>query len=279
MGISRFFTSLFYKKHDKHIFVVLMVISISFVLCAYYDNHPGVGSKNSSGELSEYRKRHLEKHIKHGLGNNQNAKGFEMFQKDIVINKNRRLQGGLKFSNQTAKLDMAIQQYMKARGNNDMDNMELIMVPENLKTPDKQKWNYNVNSKVSDLIPINRVAPDLRWSGCKNIVYDTESLPKMTIVIPFYNEVSFDHYSDVIMSMMASQITSVSVVCSSVCSGTNHRKHRSSASLASVRGIHRGPVNSPHKGPVTRKCLIWWRHHESYGKCFPIQLFDHWQMC
>ena len=30
-------------------------------------------------------------------------------------------------------------------------------------------------------------------------------------------------------------------------------KHRSSASLAFVRGIHRWPVNSPHKGPVTRK--------------------------
>ena len=33
------------------------------------------------------------------------------------------------------------------------------------------------------------------------------------------------------------------------------RKHQSSASLAFVRGIHRCPVNSPHKGPVTRKVL------------------------
>ena len=36
-------------------------------------------------------------------------------------------------------------------------------------------------------------------------------------------------------------------------SGADQRKHRSSASLAFVRGIHRGPVNSPHKWPVTRK--------------------------
>ena len=36
-------------------------------------------------------------------------------------------------------------------------------------------------------------------------------------------------------------------------SGTDERKHQSCASLASVRGIHRWPVNSPHKGPVTRK--------------------------
>ena len=31
------------------------------------------------------------------------------------------------------------------------------------------------------------------------------------------------------------------------------KKHQSSASLAFVPGIHRGPVNSPHKWPVTRK--------------------------
>ena len=31
------------------------------------------------------------------------------------------------------------------------------------------------------------------------------------------------------------------------------KKTSSSASLAFVRGIHRGPVNSPHKGPVTQK--------------------------
>ena len=33
----------------------------------------------------------------------------------------------------------------------------------------------------------------------------------------------------------------------------DQRKHQSSASLAFVRGIHRWPVNSPHKRPVTRK--------------------------
>ena len=55
------------------------------------------------------------------------------------------------------------------------------------------------------------------------------------------------------MSAMGSQIASVSIVCSTVCSGADQRKHQSSASLAFVRGIHRWPVNSPHKGPVTRK--------------------------
>ena len=55
------------------------------------------------------------------------------------------------------------------------------------------------------------------------------------------------------MSTMASQITSLTVVCSTVYSSADQRKHQSSASLAFVRGIHRWPVNSPYKGPVTRK--------------------------
>ena len=55
------------------------------------------------------------------------------------------------------------------------------------------------------------------------------------------------------MSVIASQITSVSIVYLGVCSDTDQRKHQSSVSLAFVRGIHPRPVNSPHKGPVTRK--------------------------
>ena len=55
------------------------------------------------------------------------------------------------------------------------------------------------------------------------------------------------------MSLMASQITSLTIVCSTVYSGGHQRKHQSSASLAFVRGIHRCQVNSPQKGPVTRK--------------------------
>ena len=55
------------------------------------------------------------------------------------------------------------------------------------------------------------------------------------------------------MGAMTSPINSVSIAYSTVCSGPDHRKHQSSASLAFVRGIHRRPVNSPHKWPVTRK--------------------------
>ena len=60
------------------------------------------------------------------------------------------------------------------------------------------------------------------------------------------------HYCDVIMSPTASQITSPTIVISIVYSSTDQRKHQRSALLAFGRGIHRRPVNSPHKWPVTR---------------------------
>ena len=55
------------------------------------------------------------------------------------------------------------------------------------------------------------------------------------------------------MGAMASQITSLAIVNSTIYSDADQRKHQSSASLVFVLGIHRWPVNSPHKGPVTRK--------------------------
>ena len=61
------------------------------------------------------------------------------------------------------------------------------------------------------------------------------------------------HYRDVIMGAMASQIPRLTIVCSTVYRDADQRKHQSSASLAFVRGIHRGPVNFPHKWPVTWK--------------------------
>ena len=55
------------------------------------------------------------------------------------------------------------------------------------------------------------------------------------------------------MATIASEITSLAIVYSTVYSDADQGKHQSFASLAFVRGIHRGPVNSPHKGPVTGK--------------------------
>ena len=73
------------------------------------------------------------------------------------------------------------------------------------------------------------------------------------------------HYNDVIMGAIASQITSLTIVFSIFYIDADQRKHQSSASLAFVRGIHRRPVNSPHKWPVMWKMfpfddviMIWW---------------------
>ena len=74
------------------------------------------------------------------------------------------------------------------------------------------------------------------------------------IMDPIYDSHSFQH-NDVIMGAIASQITSLAIVHSSVYSDADKRKHQSSASLAFMRGTHRRPVNSPHKWPVTRKML------------------------
>ena len=75
------------------------------------------------------------------------------------------------------------------------------------------------------------------------------------------------------MGTVASQITSLTIVYSTVYSGAYQRKHQSSASLAFVRGIHRGPVNSPHKWQVTRKMfpfddviMILIKYHLSHRK-------------
>ena len=95
---------------------------------------------------------------------------------------------------------------------------------------------------------------DLRQSLCK---YEWTSTLKTFIWHKKYNhETNWHvalHYGDVIMGTIASQITSLTVVYPTVYSDADQRKYQSSASLAFVWGIHRGPVNSPHNWPVTRK--------------------------
>ena len=60
-------------------------------------------------------------------------------------------------------------------------------------------------------------------------------------------------YSDVIMGAMASYLASLTIVYSTIYSGSDQRKHNSSVSLAFVWEIHRWPVNYSHKWPATRK--------------------------
>ena len=56
------------------------------------------------------------------------------------------------------------------------------------------------------------------------------------------------HHDDVIMSAIASQITSLTIVYSAIYSGADQRKHQSPASLAFVRGIHRDRTKGQQRG-------------------------------
>ena len=87
------------------------------------------------------------------------------------------------------------------------------------------------------------------------------------------------------------RIPSLTIVYSTVYSGPERkqRKHQSSASLAFVRGIHRGPVNSPHKWPVTRKmfqfddimapCVCVWTTFRTMTQHFPRWNFEEKYIC
>ena len=79
------------------------------------------------------------------------------------------------------------------------------------------------------------------------------SLPYIVMKKIMLDYLDIAHYNEVIMGAIASQITSLTIVYSTDYSDAHQRKHQSSASPAFVPGIHRGPVNSPHKWPVTRK--------------------------
>ena len=74
---------------------------------------------------------------------------------------------------------------------------------------------------------------------------------------------NFLHYSDVTMSTMASQITSLTIVYLTVCSGADQRQHPSSALLAFVRGIHMWPVSEipAQMASNAENVSILWSHH------------------
>ena len=112
-----------------------------------------------------------------------------------------------------------------------------------------RSWNWKSSNILN--IPI-QISSNLSTNS------DTRTLQlfveKCTILTRLTNlNLSQPHYSDIIMGAIASQITSLAIVYSTVYSDADQRKHQSSALLAFVRGIHRWPVNSPHKWPVTRK--------------------------
>ena len=130
-------------------------------------------------------------------------------------------------------------------------------------TAAEQRWHLSNNIHINVMQRIWQVLK--KFSLQKNLTNGTLVTPTPGLFpryCPSASEVILSHYlittnqkhyDDNIMDAIASQITSLTIVYSIVYSGAGQSKHQSSASLAFVWGIHRGPVNSPHKWPVTRK--------------------------
>ena len=128
----------------------------------------------------------------------------------------------------------------------------------NVSNPHWYKWPrwLNDNTQVTGFIPDNVI---MKWLHKPHILITCPLCWKHVrsrlnvISGPQRERLVHGHYCDVIMGAMASQIISLTIVYLTVYSGADQRKQQSSASLAFVRGIHRWPVNSPHKWPATRK--------------------------
>ena len=74
-----------------------------------------------------------------------------------------------------------------------------------------------------------------------------------------------DHYDDVIMGVVASQITSLTIVYSNVYSGADQSKHQSSASLAFVWEFTGTGEFPAQMASNAENVSIWWRHHVQGG--------------
>ena len=103
----------------------------------------------------------------------------------------------------------------------------------------------------------------VQW--CKMILLVSSFGGSLLRALVFPNYLGSQHYSDVIMRVMASQITGVRIICSS------------SASLAFMMGIHRWPVDSPHKGTVTRTWVILRQHHSWIDSGQNVTIVYHFQ--
>ena len=125
------------------------------------------------------------------------------------------------------------------------------------------KMSRGTEGNQGDCFPYKYDVPELGWttepnmgSHCRNVSWDP---------------VFMNHYNDVIMGAMASPITSLTIVYSTVYSGADQRKHQRSSSLALVRGIHRWfPTRRVGNA---ENVSIWWRHHGL--KALPVVFTEH----
>ena len=78
--------------------------------------------------------------------------------------------------------------------------------------------------------------------------------------VQMYFFFNFKHYSDVIVGTMASQITSLTSVYSTVYSGADQRKHQGSASLAFASNAEMLPFDDVIMRPSDCLSIFNWHH-------------------
>ena len=100
-------------------------------------------------------------------------------------------------------------------------------------------------------------------------MYCTTWCGKFVLIYWGFNKMSGIRCHDVIMTTMASPITSLTIVYWNVYSGADQRKHQSSASLAFVWGIHRDRRIPRTKGQLRGKCF-----HLMTSSCFRMHFDD-----
>ena len=84
------------------------------------------------------------------------------------------------------------------------------------------------------------------------------------------------HYNDVIRSAMSSQITSVTIVYSTVYSGADQRKYQSSASMAFCEGNPSVTGEFPaQRASNADHVSMWWRHRVLHMTCNSVTLCQH----
>ena len=103
------------------------------------------------------------------------------------------------------------------------------------------------------------------WQGIRKKIYKMRGFWKTFdfLGLGFLEQMVAPHYSDVIMSAMASQIASLTIVYSTVCAG----KSKNTSKLR-VTGLYEGnlPVNGgfpSQRVSDAENISIWWRHHDS----------------
>ena len=107
-----------------------------------------------------------------------------------------------------------------------------------------------------------------KWPAMQKV---SHSMMSSCLKMPKQKALQWHHNDNI---MITSQITGILIVCSTICSGEDQNIHQSSASLTFVRGIHRWPVDSPHKGPVMWKMFPF----DDVIMDWPANMFqEHWQ--